>query len=286
MTTADADPPRPAGNPAPPMPLIDARGDAMPRPSASGADAAQASPRGCPFLVADTGGWRLAAPSREHRCGAFTPSAPLAPEKQSRLCLTTGHTKCATYVASLSARTERVGAPPVRRTTRWGLARTTSVIEDPGGLRARFLAAVLDRRRWPAVPAVILVTTLFVLALSGFRAGVPISPVATATAGTAIGPTAPAVSDPAPTSFATRPPVATPAPVRRTPGPTRAPTAEPTAAPTAPQPSASFQTYAVRSGDTLGEIASRFDTTVTAIAQLNSISDPGRLQIGQILLIP
>lgn len=279
MTTADADSPRPAGNPAPPMPLIDARGDAMPRPSAAGGETAHASPRGCPFLVADVGGWRLAAPSRDHRCGAFSPAAPLAPEKQSRLCLTPGHTKCATYIASLSARTERVGAAPVRRTTRWGLARTTSVIEDPGGLRARFLGAVLDRRRWPAIPAVILVTTLFVLALSGFRAGIPISPVATATAGTAAAlPTQPART---PVVEATLPP-SSPAPAE----PTPAPTPESTVAPATPQPSASFGTYTVQPGDTLGEIAGRFDTTVSAISRLNGITDPGRLQIGQVLLIP
>ena len=283
MTTADADSPRPAGNPAPPMPLMDARGDAMPRPSAAGTETAHASPRGCPFLLADVGGWRLAAPSRDHRCGAFSPAAPLAPEKQSRLCLTSGHAKCATYIASLSARTERVGAAPVRRATRWGLARTTSVIEDPGGLRARFLAAVLDRRRWPAIPAVILVTTLFVLALSGFRAGVPISPVATATAGTATAGTAIVPTQPtrAPVVAATLPPGT---PAAAAPTPTHAPAS--TVAPSTPQPSPSFRTYAVRSGDTLGEIAGRFDTTVPAISRLNGITDHGRLQIGQVLLIP
>ena len=34
--------------------------------------------------------------------------------------------------------------------TRWGLARTTTVIEDPGGMRAWLLSAALDRRRWAA----------------------------------------------------------------------------------------------------------------------------------------
>src|SRR6185436_20556643 len=82
-------------------------------------------PAGCPFLLAEAGGWRLDTPSRDHRCGAFTPAAPLAPEKQARLCLTPSHTGCATYLASLSARTERVGVTPVRRSTRWGLSRTT-----------------------------------------------------------------------------------------------------------------------------------------------------------------
>ncbi len=37
------------------------------------------------------------------------PPAPLSPEKQARLCLTPAHTGCATYLASLTARTERLG---------------------------------------------------------------------------------------------------------------------------------------------------------------------------------
>jgi hypothetical protein len=281
MTTADADPPRPAATPARPMPHLYERGEGLPRPSAGGPETANANPRGCPFLVAEVGGWRLDAPSRDHRCGAFSPAAPLAPEKQSRLCLTPGHTTCATYLASLSARTERVGAAPVRRTTRWGLSRTTSVIEDPGGLRARFLAAILDRRRWPAIPAVILVTTLFVLALSGFRAGVPTSPIATASAAASLAPALGATT--MPTATSAPPPPTEPVPSAT---PAAPPTSAPTAVPATATPSASFRIYVVRSGDTLGEIASRYDTTVSAIARLNNISDPGRLKIGQVLRIP
>ena len=280
---ADADPPRPAGAPGTLAASADARVEDLARHPASGAGNEQANPRGCPFLVAETGGWRLAVPSREHRCGAFSPPAPLSSEKQSRLCLTSNHASCATYLASITARTERLGAAPVRRTTRWGFARTTSVIEDPGGIRARILAAVLDRRRWPAIPAVILVTTLFVLALSGFRAGLPTSPVATASPGR-----------PDSTATATTPatpPAATEAPLESAPpgseSPTAPPpTAEPTAAPGTPAPSPSFRTYRVKSGDTLGDIAARFGTTVRAIARLNDIDDPGSLQIGQVLLIP
>src|SRR5215217_5453065 len=68
-------------------------------------------PRGCPFLLAEGGGWRLDLPSRDHRCAAFVPPAPLSPEKQARLCLTPTHTACATYLASMAARTARLGAP-------------------------------------------------------------------------------------------------------------------------------------------------------------------------------
>src|SRR5436309_11045223 len=140
-------------------------------PAAAAVSEPDVSPvlRGCPFLIAEPGGWRLDMPSRDHRCAAFSPTAPLAPEKQARLCLTSGHVTCATYLASVAAREARLGAAPTDRATRWGLARTTSVIEDPGGMGSRLLAAALDRRRWPAIPAFLLVLTLFALAVSGFR---------------------------------------------------------------------------------------------------------------------
>lgn len=246
-----------------------------------------ALPRGCPYLQAETGGWRLDTPTRDHRCGAFSPPASLSPEKQSRLCLTADHTTCATYLASLAAREARLGNVPADRTTRWGLARTTTVIEDAGGIRGRLLALVLDRRRWPAIPAVLLVTTLFVLALSGFRAGIPSTPIATSSPGPG------AVASDRPASFApSQPPAATAAPTEQpaSASPTEAPTAEPTEGPTAapvtPEPAASFRSYVVKSGDTLSAIAADFGVSVGAIVQLNNIEDPARLQIGQVLLIP
>jgi LysM repeat protein len=237
-------------------------------------------PSGCPFLLAEGGGWRLGLPSRDHRCAAFSPPAPLSPEKQARLCLTPTHTACATYIASLSARTSRLGAPSPERATRWGLARTTTVIEDPGGLRARAAAFLLDRRRWPAIPAVLLVTTLFTLALSGFRGGSSI----------------PASSSPSPGHLGTTPATAPP----RTPAPSTGGTAEPSEPATTPRPTPrpsatprgtagpveTFRTYRVKSGDTLSSIASVYGTTPKAIAQLNGITVSSTLHIGQVLKIP
>ena len=260
------------------------RADSLPPPadSADPAGPGPALPRGCPLLLASTGGWRLDVPSRDHRCAAFVPSAPLAPEKQARLCLTDAHVTCATYLASLAAREARLGSISADRTTRWGFARTTTIIEDAGGLRARLLTIVLDRRRWPAVPAVLLVTALFTLALSGFRAGVPATPVATASPGIPTTTTTPGRSDaPAPT------PTAEPAP---TDAPSGAPvSAAPTAAATAAPPATSgptFRTYVVQQGDTLSAIAAEFGTTVQAIVDLNNLSNPGQLSVGQVLRIP
>jgi LysM repeat protein len=265
MTVAGADAPR----------------DDPTRPPASAAEAVaeHATPRGCPFLLAEPGGWRLDLPSRDHRCAAFVPSAPLSPEKQTRLCLTAEHTSCPTYLASLAARTARIGSTSGDRATRWGLARTTTVIEDPGGMRAWLVGAALDRRRWPAIPAVLLVTTLATLALSGFGADLASSP----------GPTAsPVPSQPAPT----RPPAtATPATATPTEAPTVAssvaPSTAPTTAPTEPPtPTPEFRIYRVLAGDTLSAIAARFDTTVSAIVNLNDLKSANSLRVGQRLKIP
>lgn len=49
---------------------------------------------------------------------------------------------------------------------------------------------------------------------------------------------------------------------------------------------AGAQTYTVRSGDTLFDIAQRFNTTVSAIVQANNLANPNALRIGQQLVIP
>ena len=272
MNTANADPPSaypPSADPP--------RADVVPRSSAPAeAVAEHATPRGCPFLLAESGGWRLDLPSRDHRCAAFVPPAPLSPEKQTRLCLTSEHTACPTYLASLAARKARLGSTPGDRATRWGLARTTTVIEDPGGVRAWLLGAAMDRRRWPAIPAVLLVTALATLAVSGFGADVPSAAVATASP---VAPTTP----PSTRSPATAP--STVAPTSAPASPTVAPTAaEPTPAPTSAEPT--LRTYTVESGDTLSAIAARFNTTVAAIVNLNDLNNANNLRVGQELLIP
>ena len=91
-------------------------------------------------------------------------------------------------------------------------------------------------------------------------------------------------------------PPADPAPATDpvTPAPTPAPTAIPpvvqTPAPTpAPQPAPTQPpagVYVVQSGDTLYDIASRFDVTVAALSDLNGIDDPGQIFAGQELQIP
>lgn len=229
----------------------------------------------CPFLISESGDWRLAVPAREHRCAAFTPMTSLALEKQTRLCLTADHLGCATYLASLAARETRVGSPQApERAGRWAIATVTPFIEDAGGVRARILAFASDRRTWPAVPAVVLVATLLALGLANGGTGQPATAFATASPepATSNGPTA-----------TLAPPTSSPTPIG-SPSPTSEPTAAPSVGPT-PAPAYST-TYKVKSGDTLSAIATKFHTTVAAIKTLNGITNAARLHIGQILKIP
>jgi LysM repeat protein len=60
---------------------------------------------------------------------------------------------------------------------------------------------------------------------------------------------------------------------------------EPTSPPPA-EPSRRGTKYTVQAGDTLGKIATRFDLSVDELIQANDLSDPNRLDIGQVLIIP
>ena len=51
-------------------------------------------------------------------------------------------------------------------------------------------------------------------------------------------------------------------------------------------PTAGQQIHVVVSGETLGAIANRYNTTVAAIVELNSLTDPNALSVGQELVIP
>lgn len=46
------------------------------------------------------------------------------------------------------------------------------------------------------------------------------------------------------------------------------------------------QTYTVRSGDTLSNIAAKYGTTYQALASYNGIADPNRINVGQVIRIP
>jgi LysM repeat protein len=85
---------------------------------------------------------------------------------------------------------------------------------------------------------------------------------------------------PAATATETRPPTETPTPAPPTTTPTAS--ASPTAPPTAVPPTK----YTVRLGDTLADIADRYNTTIEKIQQFNNLNDSDVIQAGQMLLIP
>ncbi len=77
-----------------------------------------------------------------------------------------------------------------------------------------------------------------------------------------------------------------------TPAPTQAPitiaptpTVQPSATPI-PLPTLVYESYVIRTGDTLIAIAQRFDITAEELAKLNGITNVNALQIGQVLRIP
>ena len=53
-----------------------------------------------------------------------------------------------------------------------------------------------------------------------------------------------------------------------------------------PLPDEGPETVTVKSGDSLGKIAKRFDRTVEQFMRANGLSDPNMLKIGQVLLVP
>ncbi len=77
----------------------------------------------------------------------------------------------------------------------------------------------------------------------------------------------------------------TPAPTAEAPVAEGGPTAVPAAPAATPAPGEGFE-YTVRWGDTLASIATRFGTTVQAITELNNLTNPNQLYVGQKLRIP
>ena len=53
-----------------------------------------------------------------------------------------------------------------------------------------------------------------------------------------------------------------------------------------PTPTPTPTTYTIQAGDSLSRIAARYNTTVQALAQANGITDPNRIEVGQVLTIP
>ena len=76
-------------------------------------------------------------------------------------------------------------------------------------------------------------------------------------------------------------------PVQATQSPTNTPTLTPTITQQpSPSPSPTPRTHTVQKGEVLGRIAQDYGITLESIIEANGIEDPGRLSIGQMLIIP
>ena len=103
----------------------------------------------CPYVSSGDGAWRAATATRDHRCAAVTPPAPVAIEKQRRLCLRPEHQSCATFVAAEAASGELPGrANGLPRP----LARTTPVVLDRHRLGTALPAFLANRSTGQTVP--------------------------------------------------------------------------------------------------------------------------------------
>jgi LysM repeat protein len=224
----------------------------------------------CPYLVAVDGGWRSSAVAREHRCRAVAPPAPLAAEKQRRLCLTGDYPMCATFEAARAARPVAHDRLP---TLPRPLARTEPVVLDHGRLAVGMPEVRADRTTVQAILVALLVIAFAAIVLARVASGgVP--------AGAVESPSAGAASQPAAAS------VAPSRPSDPSPNPTAGSSGSGAGASGSPAPSGATQTYKVKSGDTLVGIAAKFGTTTKAIADLNGITNPASLKTGQVLKIP
>lgn len=231
----------------------------------------------CPYLMAESGGWRSASPNREHRCEAVDPAAPLSADKQRRLCLTLAHQTCPTYGAARGARAAAVapGVDPAVLAAVEGarrpVARSATVILETPRISSPRVAWPLDRAVSQAALVGLMLVAFVLVAIARLSAG---------NAGPATSPSpaaSVAVIAPSPSST----PIATPSPSSSAVAPSES--VEPSVAP--PSTPAFRTTYTVRSGDTLAGIAGKFGTTPTAIKKLNNLAN-NTIHTGQKLKIP
>lgn len=242
----------------------------------------------CPLLVSADAAWRSAYASRDHRCWAVRPPAPLVLAKQRELCLTDLHAGCATYLASLGGvpgDLERPRRDPAGTgSLLWPAVRSTPLALEPSrGRTGTLLPAPARRIGGQAVLVGLMVVAFLVLVIA--RATAPSPPAAAnptgsaASSGGIVGSPTPApASTPSGSAPASEsvPPVATPTPT----GPSATPGREATPVP------GGLRRYRVQPGDTLGGIAAKFGTTVKALAEANGITNPSLIRVGQVLVIP
>jgi hypothetical protein len=230
----------------------------------------------CPFLLAADGSWRSADASGDHRCTAVYPPIRLATDKQRRLCLTSLHSDCATFVAALAAREPSLATSPGSRPVR-PIPDMTPVVLEQGRFSIPAMTFRADRRAGQAFLVVLLIVAFIGIALArlGSEKPGPAGGVAGATS--------------TPTGASALPSdEADPGLVEPTASPVTEPTPTITLVPTegSPPPTEQPATYKVKPGDTLSGIAAAHGTTWKVLAKLNHIKDPAKLRVGTVLQLP
>lgn len=243
----------------------------------------------CPYLRAESGRWRSAYAAREHRCGAVDPAARLTIAKQRSLCLLPAHETCSTYTAAQAIGMEsNTAAPQDGDAALWPAVRSVPVVLEPTRGLLTPLAGGPARTGGQALLVGLMALAFLVLVVARTTAphppatgsGAPLASVGTVAGGTTASPG----ESPGAVASWTPAPSASSGP-SSPPSPTPAPSGTPPVTPS-PTPAPAGQHYTVKSGDTLGQIATRFNTTVQAIAAANNIADPRLIRIGQVLIIP
>ncbi len=250
---------------------------------------------GCRYLVAASGGWRASDAIRDHRCTALDPAAPIALDKQRRLCLTATHPTCPTFIA---ARDERGRAlDPVA--SAWSPARPvvqTAPVVVGVPTHERPMAGLFGPARLGEAALGLMAVVVVVLLgarLLGGQGAPEASPTADLTGGGSIAPgeTATIAASPSTTHAggATEPPAGSAgpdasSPAQASPEPKPSGRASPGAS-SKPSPTA-HRRYKVKLGDTVSAIAEKYGTTVAAIVKLNKLKDARTIHVGQVLLIP
>lgn len=239
-------------------------------PAISPADVVGAT---CPYLTSSGGSWRVATPSRDHRCAAIDPPAPQSTDKQRIHCLSTEHVECPTFRAARSARTATLAGVADPRlvdaadSRRRPLARTAPILLEPPRLVDRVIHLQFDRAPSQLALIGLMVVAFAIVALTRLSSGTDGNGSPSAAPSSVVAIVAPSTS-PTPT---------VPPPASSSSGPSASPSA--TAA-------ASFRTtYRVKKGDTLLGIANHFGTTPAKIKTLNGMTS-SILKIGQVLKIP
>lgn len=242
----------------------------------------------CPYLLGADGAWRSSSASRDHRCHAVSPAAALATDKQRRLCLVAAHLGCSTYNAAIEAVEE--GASVLDRPLHRPVTRTAPLVLDRGRITVS-VPGLPDRGVGQGGLVALMAVAFGALAVTRLGGGPELQPGAVEPGAL---PTPAAISSPAATETAAP---ATAEPATPTTDPTLVPSdSQPTAAPPAKTPAPPARTpkpkpetpttYKVQSGDTLSGIAAEHGTTWQEIAELNKLSDPRRLRVGQVLELP